>query len=131
MNEITPNEDKLYTVKSHGDLFSFIVSHSEADSLRKRITLTNKSFDELTLSNDVILIERKKLNKLIRKGYKPLQVLQESDHYIWMCRKEIFKETVAYEPRKRDNTLIDDLDREILEGKHERKKTWSQIYSMQ
>ncbi|MES5858906.1 hypothetical protein QCI47_20025 [Bacillus cereus group sp. RP29] len=51
------------------------------------------------------------------KKYCPLQVLRETDAYMWMCRKEIFKETVVNEPSLiHHRTLLDELEDDILQG---------------
>ncbi|MCD2337380.1 hypothetical protein [Bacillus cereus] len=97
----SPNEF-LHTLKAV-DGTDFIVSAPEVDSLLKRINLSgastidgaSPSIESLNFYDDLILVPRYKLDRF-RKKYKTLQVLRETDHYVWLCRKELFRETVAY-----------------------------------
>ncbi|PHD21299.1 hypothetical protein COF37_21420 [Bacillus wiedmannii] len=120
----TPQEELLHTIKAV-DGTDFIVTHSEVDSLLKRIELSgaSPSIESLHHANginfydDLILVPRHKLDRF-RKRYKTLQVLRETDKYVWLVRNELFKETVAREiqtPPKRG--LLDVLDEEILNNK--------------
>lgn len=96
--------DLLHMIKAV-DGTDFIVSHSEVVSLLKRLHLSgvetlegaSPSIESLNFYDDLILVPRHKLDRF-RKRYKTLQVLRETDKYVWLCRKEIFKETVEYEP---------------------------------
>lgn len=125
MDTLTSSEELLHTIHSV-DNRHFIVSHSEVDSLLKRLHLSgvetlegaSPSIESLNFYDDLILVPRHKLDRF-RKRYKTLQVLRETDKYVWLCRKEIFKETVEYEPSlyNHQSSLLDKLDCEILEGK--------------
>ncbi|PFU40464.1 hypothetical protein COK86_19365 [Bacillus cereus] len=57
-----------------------------------------------------------------------MQVLRETDIYVWLIRNELFKETVAHEikaPPKRG--LLDELDEEILNNKVQSKRLARQL----
>ncbi|CAM3872318.1 hypothetical protein [Bacillus albus] len=93
----------LHTVRSSFDGRCFIVSASEVSSLMKRINTgsirtgeqilsgATPSLESLLFHKDILLIPRYKNNypKIVRE-YKPLNVLKETDAYVWYCRKEIF-----------------------------------------
>ncbi|MDA2201008.1 hypothetical protein PDQ74_11365 [Bacillus cereus group sp. Bc005] len=52
------------------------------------------------------------------KKYHPLQVLRETDSYVFMCEKELFRETVAHEIKEAHTRhFLDELDEEILQGR--------------
>lgn len=115
----TPQEELLHTIHSV-DNRHFIVSHGEVNTLLKRVQLSGAtpSIESLNFYDELILVPRYKLDRFLKK-YKTLQVLRETDRYVWLCRKEIFKETVEYEPSlyNHQSSLLDKLDCEILEGK--------------
>ncbi|MGX5675857.1 hypothetical protein [Bacillus toyonensis] len=113
----TIKEDLLHTIKAV-DGRDFIVSGGEVSSLLKRITTqgATPSLESLNFYNDLILVPRFKLNRF-RKRYKTLQVLRETDMYVWLVRNEIFKETVEYEPSLWNHkTTLDELEEDILSG---------------
>ena len=130
LNHEISSTEPLHTVHST-DGYAFIISSSEASSLHKRLQLpqgASPSLESLIFHRDIKLVPRREVTRFNRKGYKTLQVLRETDLFVWMCSKDIFKETVAFEPKMNHFTALDKLDEEILEGKREKKASWSKVY---
>ncbi|MCX2826563.1 hypothetical protein RGU76_04595 [Bacillus pseudomycoides] len=94
---------------------SFVVSEEEAQSLLYRINHNGESFGSIHRYGKLILIDRIQLTRYEKRGYKSLQILKANDKYIFMCKADIFKETVAREPDTRNDSLRQD-DRDIMAG---------------
>lgn len=111
--------DPLHQVISI-DKKSFIISDAEKSSLCKRINFPpNTSFESLMNYKELVLLPRFRMTKNLKKYY-PLQVLQESDRYVWLIKKELFRNTVEVEPRKREphkRDLLTQEDYDMLNGK--------------
>lgn len=128
-NNVVANtsNDTLHTVRASFTGHAFIVSSPEAKSLLKRIDCgsirtqedilqgATPSIGSLIFHKDLILVPRHKMtSKQIRLGYKSLQVLKETDAYVWYCRKELFKDTVISDGQFYQEFTQQDQD--ILDG---------------
>ncbi|EJS12675.1 hypothetical protein IKS_03672 [Bacillus cereus VDM062] len=133
------NDSEMTTVSSQANLHtvnsidgtSFILSDGEVLSVLNRMQFpyVKPSLNSLLFYKDILLVPRHRMVKQLKK-YHPLQVLRETDAYLFMCRKDLFKEIVAHEIKEpHARHLLDELDEEILKGKHEKKASWSKVYS--
>ncbi|HDR7285540.1 hypothetical protein SIL04_10055 [Bacillus cereus group sp. BfR-BA-00331] len=109
-------KDSLHGVKT-SEGFSFIVSTHELRNLSPWIKPSEHSSDDLLFYRKLILADRKSLKRQLKRGYKPIKVLDESDRFVWFIIEELFNSpvTLALE----DRTLkfeISDEDRDILKG---------------
>ncbi|MEV5108328.1 hypothetical protein MRBLBA3_000257 [Bacillus sp. LBA3-1-1.1] len=93
--------------------YNFIVPQYEYLKLKPSIN-SSKTFSELLFYRDIILSDRKRMSRELKRGYKPLRVLEENDLLLWFVRKELFKETVAVDIRERIDFTYE--DRLILAG---------------
>ncbi|MFI8709809.1 hypothetical protein ACIGHG_22775 [Bacillus sp. NPDC077411] len=115
MTDTFNQEDKIHNIKSTAG-YNFIVSNYEAKRILNRIQHTKYSLESLCGYGDVVLISRIELAKYVKKGYKSLQVLDQNDRFLWMCRAEHFKETVVNSVNLEGLAHIKDIDRDILKG---------------
>lgn len=108
-------EDSLHEVKTL-EGFSFIVSTYELRNLSPWIQPTEHSFDDLLFYRKLILCERKSMKRQLKRGYKPIKTLQESDHFIWCISEDLFHSPVNFREERGLNFEISEEDRDILKG---------------
>lgn len=108
-------EDSLHEVKTSKG-FSFIVSTHELRNLSPWIQLSGHSFDDLIFYKKLILCERKSLKRQLKRGYKPIKVLNESEHFVWFINNELFNSPVTCASEDRMKFEISEADRDILKG---------------
>lgn len=138
------SNDTLHTVRASFTGHAFIVSSPEAKSLLKRIDCgsirtqedilqgATPSIESLIFHKDLILVPRHKMTSRNLIGYSPMQTLQETSAYLWMVRKELFKDTYIsdgqfyHEFTQQDQDILDgnmsvELDRKLAKNrKHEK-----------
>ncbi|PFW56429.1 hypothetical protein COL13_14760 [Bacillus cereus] len=115
LNDKTTN-DSIHEVKTP-EGFSFIVSTHELLNLSPWIKPFEHSFDDLIFYRKLILAERKSLKRQLKRKYKPIKTLQESDHFIWFINEELFNSPVAFSLEDRNLRFeISEEDRDILKG---------------
>ncbi|TKH97710.1 hypothetical protein FC693_13370 [Bacillus cereus] len=114
-NDKTMN-DSLHGVKSSMG-FSFIVSTHELRNLSPWIQPSEHSFDDLLFYGKLILADRKSLKRQLKRGYKPIKTLQESDHFVWLISEDLFHSPVTSALEDRNLKFeISEEDRDILKG---------------
>ncbi|HDR7286946.1 MULTISPECIES: hypothetical protein [Bacillus cereus group] len=114
----TTSQETLHQVKAT-DGASFILSDGEVLSILNRMQFpyVKPSIESLLTHKNLILVPRYRMTKNLKK-YHPLQVLRETDSYVFMCEKELFRETVAHEIKEAHTRhFLDELDEEILQGR--------------
>ncbi|MCC2378113.1 hypothetical protein MNO09_04910 [Bacillus sp. N5-665] len=115
LNNKTTN-DSLHEVKSL-EGFAFIVSNHELRNLSSWIKPSEHSFDDLIFYGKLILAERKSLKRQLKRKYKPIKVLEESDRFIWFISEDLFRSPVAFSLEDRNLRFeISEEDRDILRG---------------
>ncbi len=107
--------DSLHQIKTL-EGFSFIVSTHELRNLSPWIKPSEHSFDDLIFYRKLILCERKSLKRQLKRGYKPIKVLNESEHFVWFINKELFNSPVTCASEDRMKFEISEADRDILKG---------------
>ncbi|WP_088350347.1 hypothetical protein [Bacillus cereus] len=107
--------DSLHEVKTSKG-FSFIVSTHELRNLSSWIQPSEHSFDDLIFYGKLILADRKSLKRQLKRGYKPIRVLNESDRFVWFINKELFNSPVTCASEDRMKFEISEADRDILKG---------------
>ncbi|PFF47760.1 hypothetical protein CN335_01235 [Bacillus thuringiensis] len=107
--------DSLHQIKTL-EGFSFIVSTHELRNLSPWIQPSEHSFDDLLFYRKLILCERKSLKRQLKRGYKPIKTLQESDHFIWCISEDLFHSPVIFREERGLNFEISEGDRDILKG---------------
>ncbi|MFT0602580.1 hypothetical protein ACMHYP_17305 [Bacillus cereus] len=115
LNDKTMN-DSLHEVKTL-EGFSFIVSTYELLNLTPWIQSSQHSFDDLIFYGKLILAERKSLKRQLKRKYKPIRVLDESDRFVWFISEDLFRSPVAFSLEDRNLKFeISEEDRNILKG---------------
>lgn len=115
LNDKTTN-DSLHEVKTP-EGFSFIVSNNELRNLTPWIQPSQHSFDDLIFYGKLILAERKSLKRQLKRKYKPIRVLNESDRFVWFILEDLFRSPVAFSLEDRNLKFeISEEDRDILKG---------------
>ncbi|EPY7709882.1 hypothetical protein ACN1JM_001978 [Bacillus pacificus] len=115
LNDKTTN-DSLHEVKTP-EGFSFIVSNNELRNLTPWIQPSQHSFDDLIFYGKLILAERKSLKRQLKRKYKPIRVLNESDRFVWFISEGLFRSPVAFSLEDRNLKFeISEEDRDILKG---------------
>ncbi|EOP08530.1 hypothetical protein ICS_04041 [Bacillus cereus BAG2O-3] len=115
LNDKTTN-DYLHEVKTP-EGFSFIVSTHELLNLTPWIQPSQHSFDDLIFYGKLILAERKSLKRQLKRKYKPIRVLNESDRFVWFISEDLFRSPVAFSLEDRNLKFkISEEDRNILKG---------------
>ncbi|PGZ58537.1 hypothetical protein COE58_22810 [Bacillus cereus] len=115
LNDKTTN-DSLHEVKTP-EGFSFIVSNNELLNLSPWIHPSEHSFDDLIFYGKLILAERKSLKRQLKRKYKPIKVLNESDRFVWFISEDLFHSPVTFSLEDRNlNFEISEEDRDILKG---------------
>lgn len=115
LNNKTAN-DSLHEVKTP-EGFSFIVSTHELLNLTPWIQPSQHSFDDLIFYGKLILAERKSLKRQLKRKYKPIRVLNESDRFVWFISEDLFRSPVAFSLEDRNLKFeISEEDRNILKG---------------
>ncbi|KXY31200.1 hypothetical protein AT268_17680 [Bacillus cereus] len=114
LNDKTMN-DSLHEVKTSKG-FSFIVSTYELRNLSPWVKPSEHSFDDLLFYRKLILCERKSMKRQLKRGYKPIKTLQESDHFIWCISEDLFHSPVIFREERGLNFEISEEDRDILKG---------------
>ena len=115
LNDKTTN-DYLHEVKTP-EGFSFIVSTHELLNLTPWIQHSQHSFDDLIFYGKLILAERKSLKRQLKRKYKPIRVLNESDRFVWFILEDLFRSPVAFSLEDRNLKFkISEEDRNILKG---------------
>ncbi|EJV58312.1 hypothetical protein IEO_04547 [Bacillus wiedmannii] len=108
--------DSLHQIKS-SEGFSFIVSTHELRNLSPWINTPEPNFNDLLFYRKLILADRKSLKRQLKRKYKPIKTLQESDHFIWLISEELFRSPVAFSLEDRNFKFeISEEDRDILRG---------------
>lgn len=107
--------DSLHQIKTL-EGFSFIVSTHELRNLSPWIKPSEHSFDDLLFYRKLILCERKSLKRQLKRGYKPIKVLNESEHFVWLINNELFNSPVTCASEDRMKFEISEADRDILKG---------------
>lgn len=115
LNDKTMN-DSLHKVKS-SEGFPFIVSLHELRNLSPWIKPSEHSFDDLLFYRKLILADRKSLKRQLKRGYKPIKTLQESDHFLWFILEDLFHSPVTSALEDRNLKFeISEEDQNILKG---------------
>lgn len=107
--------DSLHQIKTL-EGFPFIVSTHELRNLSPWIKPSEHSFDDLIFYRKLILCERKSLKRQLKRGYKPIKVLNESEHFVWFINNELFNSPVTCASEDRMKFEISEADRDILKG---------------
>ncbi|MEB8650995.1 hypothetical protein P4G96_19465 [Bacillus cereus] len=94
LNDKTIN-DSLHEVKT-SEGFSFIVSTHELRNLSSWIQPSEHSFDDLIFYGKLILADRKSLKRQLKRNYKPIRILNESDRFVWFISEDLFRSPVAF-----------------------------------
>lgn len=109
-------EGVLHEVKT-SEGFTFIVSTYELRNLSPWIKPSEHSFDDLLFYRKLILADRKSLKRQLKRGYKPIRVLNESDRFVWFISEDLFRSPVAFSLEDRNLKFeISEEDRNILKG---------------
>lgn len=115
LNDKTTN-DSLHEVKTC-EGFLFIVSNHELRNLSSWIQPSEHSFDDLIFYGKLILADRKSLKRQLKRKYKPIRVLNESDRFMWFVSEDLFRSPVAFSLEDRNLKFeISEEDRDILKG---------------
>ncbi|HFK1754361.1 TPA: hypothetical protein ACGXP3_004845 [Bacillus cereus] len=114
LNDKTIN-DSLHEVKTP-EGFSFIVSTHELRNLSSWIQSSDHSFDDLIFYGKLILADRKSLKRQLKRKYKPIRVLNESDRFVWFISEDLFRSPITFREEKGLNFEISEEDRNILKG---------------
>ncbi|OXC00148.1 hypothetical protein FHE73_23310 [Bacillus thuringiensis] len=115
LNDKTMN-DSLHEVKT-SEGFTFIVSTYELLNLSPWIQPSEHSFDDLIFYGKLILADRKSLKRQLKRKYKPIRVLNESDRFVWFISEDLFRSPVAFSLEDRNSKFeISEEDRDILKG---------------
>ncbi|TKA07301.1 hypothetical protein FA950_03095 [Bacillus thuringiensis] len=115
LNDKTIN-DSLHEVKT-SEGFSFIVSTHELRNLSSWIQPSEHSFDDLIFYGKLILADRKSLKRQLKRNYKPIRILNESDRFVWFISEDLFRSPVAFSLEDRNLKFeISEEDRNILKG---------------
>jgi hypothetical protein len=109
-------EGVLHEVKTP-EGFSFIVSTHELRNLSSWIQSSEHSFDDLIFYGKLILADRKSLKRQLKRKYKPIRVLNESDRFVWFISEDLFRSPVVFSLEDRNLKFeISEEDRDILKG---------------